>query len=717
MASRRGTGLPLPQNDVLIQPTPGAEKAQAFSSAEAWGEVARAGAHLRNAGVDMIERETHEAQTGYLANQELDVDRDFTNMIDAHSKDGPDPQGFDKAWTAYSDGRLSKAEPWAVNHLRKLLKGKGNQGYASLLNQKRGQDRELNAKAISSLVEQAGDDVIGAAMNGSLGTDDGKAKLLKLRNAIDAGVTANLIPQVEADQKFQDVTSRAQAEVIIKHIGDTYDANVNKGDALKAAMDQAEKLILRNDDPALKGLSEAQRHSYFNQATAEIRARDAERKIGIATLKGQIADVSSTAADGVLPSPRVMGELRAAVNRSGDPELAADLNNAQLMADTFEATSKTPLPELQSYVTAERQRLASGGGTRPEVDRLKATERVLSAAETGLKSDPVAWAERSGLAPRTDLDFTNGDTLAQSLKARVPVAEIGAQHYGVTPAYLKEPEKRLMIATANAGGDKMLDMLSAVASTGTRAPAVLADIFPDAPATAMLGGLIAETGVSPVARDAADAIKLKNDMGDKFKSIAPSTERSRSLALGVLGDSLSEMPKSEAALISLTNQAYEIRARRINVASGKDSDVDPTLWKQTFRDIIGERTVNGETYGGVVGQTGWFSGGNKIILPPSVKQDTWRDVLDTITPGDLDRAGIKRPVGAGGKQLPVSLIRSGTLVPVGSGRFAVALGNPSEPGAERWLMADPVNDEKFILDLNALAPLLKARRPDLFLGG
>jgi hypothetical protein len=83
----------------------------------------------------------------------------------------------------------------------------------------------------------------------------------------------------------------------------------------------------------------------------------------------------------------------------------------------------------------------------------------------------------------------------------------------------------------------------------------------------------------------------------------------------------------------------------------------------------------------------------------------------------LDRAGLKRPVGEGGKALPMALIRSGTLVPVGSGRFAVALGNPAEPGAERWLMADPQSDEKFILDMNAVAPLINKRRPDLFFGG
>jgi hypothetical protein len=711
----KGTGLPLPQSDATLQPGGLTDKPNAYSNADSWAQVAQTGAQLHARGVSMIEREAHEAQTGYLAGAELDVDRDYLNMVDQHSKDGPDPQGFDKAWTAYTEGRLSKAEPWAVNHLRKLLKNKGNSGYGQLLNQRRGQDRALNAKKISSLAELAGNDVITSAMSGSLGTDEGKARLAKYKSTLDAGVTANLIPQEEADQRFADVTSRATAETIIKSIGDTYEANLGKGDALKAALDDAENLLLRSDNPALRGLDEQQRYSYYNKATAAIRAQDAERRIGLTQLKGQIADVTAAAKEGILPPPETMGALRQAVGSAADPELALDLQNADLMAETYQAASKTPLPELQSFVAAERQRLQAGGGTRAEVDRLTATESVLTAAEAGLKKDPVAWAEKAAFAPRTELDFSNGTALAASLKARVPVAEISAAHYQVSPVYLKEAEKRVMIARAQAGGDQMLDMLRGVAATGVKAPAILADIFPDAPATAMLGGLIAEVGDVPVARDAADAIKLKLDLGDKFKSLGGTQEETRTAAVAVLGEALSEMPKSEGAIIALANAAYEVRARRAGKTGG---DFDSVLYTQILKEVLGERTVNGETYGGVVRQKdGWFSDTGAIIIPPSIKQDSFNEVLDSVTPGDLDRAGLKRPVGEGGKALPMSLIRSGTLVPVGSGRFAVALGNPAEPGAERWLMSDPQNDEKFILDMNAVAPLINKRRPDLFFGG
>jgi hypothetical protein len=709
----RGTGLPLPQSDATLQPGGLTDKPNAYSNADSWAQVAQAGAQLHARGVSLIERETHEAQTGYLAGAELDVDRDYLNMVDQHSKDGPDPQGFDKAWTAYTEGRLSKAEPWAVNHLRKLLKNKGNQGYGGLLNQKRGQDRALNAKRISALSDAAGNDVITAAMAGTLGTDEGKARLAKFRSALDAGVTANLIPQEDADAQFNDITSRATAETIIKAVSDTYEANIGKGDALKIALDDAENLLLRSDSPALRGLSEAQRYEYFNKAKSAISTVDAQRNMGLQQLKSQVGDMAAGAKEGILPAPETLGALEQSVRASGDPELALDLNNAKLTAATFQAAGRTPLPELQSFVAAERQRLQAGGGTRAEVDRLTATESVLTAAEAGLKKDPVAWAEKAAFAPRTDLDFTNGSTLAATLKARIPVADVTAQHYQVSPVYLKEAEKRVMIARAQAGGDQMLDMLRGVAATGVKAPAILADIFPDAPATAMLGGLIAEVGDVPVARDAADAVKLKLDLGDKFKSLAPKADEARTAAIEVLGESLSEMPKSETAIIALTNSAYEIRARKAQL-----TDFDPDLWKQTLKEALGERTVNGEAYGGVVRQKdGWFSDTGAIIIPPSIKQDSFNEVLDSVTPGDLDRAGLKRPVGEGGKALPMSLIRSGTLVPVGSGRFAVALGNPSEPGAERWLMADPNNDEKFILDLNAVAPLINKRRPDLFFGG
>jgi hypothetical protein len=705
----RGTGLPLPQSDATLQPGGLTEKPNAYSNADSWAQVAQAGAQLHARGVSMIERETHEAQTGYLAGAELDVDRDYLNMVDQHSKDGPDPQGFDKAWTAYTEGRLSKAEPWAVNHLRKLLKNKGNSGYGSLLNQKRGQDRALNAQRINALSEKAGDDVIAAAMSGSLGTDEGRARLAKYKSTLDAGVTSNLIPQEEADSRFADVTSRATAETIIKAVSDKYEASIGKGDALKIALDDAENLLLRSDSPALRGLSEAQRYEYFNKAKSAISTVDTQRNVGIQQLKTQIADYAATAKEGIQPPPEMVGALRQSVAASGNPELQYDLANAELTARVAEESNRTALPELQAATAAERQRLRSSGGTREEVDRLKIREGVLASMESGLKTDSTAFAERAGVIPVTELDFTNSETLAATLKNRVAAAEGGGRHYQVPPIYLKQPDKGQILAITAKGGDAMLGVLRGIAKGGGAATGkIMAQVFDDAPATALLGGLVAEVGDrASIVRDAADGIQLRQT--DKYKPLGPKPDEARDAALKASRDALSEMAPDESAAIELTNAAYEARA---NVKRLKASDpFDEKLWSDTFNEVMGKRTINGEAYGGIINQTdnSWpWSDTGGIVVPPNVKAEGFRDLLGALRTEDLP----DRPRHSDKSTATIGEVRNATLKSVGNGRYWV--GTSSDPENPQYLTTE--TGELYVLDLKALEPVLRQRRPDLYAG-
>lgn len=448
------------------------------------------------------------------------------------------------------------------------------------------------------------------------------------------------------------------------------------------------------------------------ESAVAVRALDEDVKSIVTVLKK----------GGSVPAEQVASlEGRMSAVGGGTPQLQQDVAAAKGLF-TYQQSVRTMAPaELDQVLTLQRDRIAKGGASPYAVAELDLGEDLQRNMRTRLKEDPLGWANDVGRMTVAPLNFSSPETASGSLRARIAQAEEVATAYGQPPQYFRPDEKRALVTMAGQGGAAALSIASTIAGVGgDRAPRMLAEIFPEAPATAMLGGLVAAAGPTPVARDAADGFAFrraaKEENGGSMKFYAPSEKAAREVAMPILGNALAEMPKSEAAVLEVANAAYEIRAQRLS-----KTEFDPKLYGDTLREVLGERTVAGEKYGGLVDQkrsTGLFSStAQAIVIPPTVKQAKWDELLDAITPGDLDRAGIARPVDARGRVMPASSIRTGILVPIADGQYAVSMGDPAQPGEERWLMANPNRDEKFVLDLKAIEPHLRKRRPDLFLGG
>jgi hypothetical protein len=234
----------------------------------------------------------------------------------------------------------------------------------------------------------------------------------------------------------------------------------------------------------------------------------------------------------------------------------------------------------------------------------------------------------------------------------------------------------------------------------------MAELSDEAPEMAFLGSHVAQLGDTRVARDAATALELRSELGPDFKPLAPSKTKSRSVAVAELGAALAALPEAESAAIATANAIYETRARRQGV-----TEFDETLWRQGLREALGERKVGGETYGGIASQG--FFGGREIIVPPIIRQDGFGEALAMITLPDLAAAELGNPVGREGRTVSLERMKGATLVQMGDGRYALAMGDPDTPGAEQWVYRDTPGTP-YILDFNALAPRLAARRPDLF---
>lgn len=492
----RGTGLPFPKDDAVVQPTPGISAA-AYSNAAAWGQIANAGNKLQSAGFDYLKHAEHQAKVGYLADSETEITRKRIELRDQHMLD---PDGFDKAWVSYRDGKLSETAPWAVPHIKEKLGREGNAGYGALMSEKRARDERLNQQQVKALADQSADEVIGAAMAGTLDTPDGQATLVKLRAVHASAVSAALMSPDEAELRIQNITSRAGAETVIKAIGDTYRKNRASGvEAGPTALKEAEELLLRTTDPRLHGLSESERYKYFGRAKAEISALETERKQDLSLARREVQEMRFAMRHGIRPDPDMIDGAVDRLHKAGGHADAASLRAAVGRHEFLPPYARQPIPEqlrqFQGLAGALGANIPSGiRSTIAEAAEITGapTSYMLSTARRESNFDPAARAGTSsaeGLFQFTDATWRDmlakhgekhglttwtpkTDARASALMAGELAKENGAN---LKAAGLPVTDATLYLAHfAGAGGATKL--LKADPS------AIAADILPDAAA-------------------------------------------------------------------------------------------------------------------------------------------------------------------------------------------------------------------------------------------
>jgi hypothetical protein len=444
---------------------------------------------------------------------------------------------------------------------------------------------------------------------------------------------------------------------------------------------------------------------------ADLTRAASQRNVELRQLRESVKEQGKLAEKGFAPPPDQLATLKAQVANSADPAIAQAFAEAENLIAWQSSARVMPPAQLDALVLAERERLAKGGATTFEAERLALSETLLTNMRSELARDALGWADRVGLQKIAPLNLSDEVEAAASLRTRIAQAEEVGEFYGQKPQYLRPEEKRQAATLIAQGGPQALTLATVLGgAAGDRAPQVLAELYDEAPAVAMLGGLVNTAGSSPAARDAADGLALIKS--DGFKPMAPSAKEARTEATKLLGNALADMPRAEASAITMANWIYEVRARR-----GGLTEFDDALWRQGLAEALGQRTVAGELYGGVVENdlSSWRSE-RKIVLPPDIRQSSWREVIDMLTPADLAAADLGNPVGEDGKSIPLDRIKNMTLVQMlGVGRYAVASDDGAAPGEERFVFKNKPG-EPFVLDLGRLTPRLLQRRPDLFLG-
>ena len=371
-----GTGLPLPKNrGSIAQPaklTPMID-ADKYSTAPEWNLVARASAGLASVGEGIADKAEAEARrqeleqrAGYLAEQENEIAAKRIELADLHHDD---PQAFQSAWKGYSDGKMTGAPSWSRAQITKALGGAGNAAYASLLNVKRAQDQKLAADRLNTLITRSGDDVVGSAMAGQMGTPDWEQKVAKLQGSLDSAVNLKLMPQEKADEIRDDVVARAHGEVATRRALQVYQ---EKG--FDAAATDLRTSILESQS----SLSPAQKQAAFNKGLAAIRLQKQQD----AQDRGEFVSAATDLIAGIQAGQDIdqaqLSDLQAGLRRTGAIGVLSRLNGAVAIKQATAPLSNLPPAQAYAYV----RNLREGGGGVPIGPQL-------ARAESGGKADAV----------------------------------------------------------------------------------------------------------------------------------------------------------------------------------------------------------------------------------------------------------------------------------------------------------------------------------------
>jgi hypothetical protein len=313
-----------------------------------------------------------------------------------------------------------------------------------------------------------------------------------------------------------------------------------------------------------------------------------------------------------------------------------------------------------------------------------------------------------------------------ALKARGEHRKVVMDRYGDQYDTFFDPtEKEWMGNEIIKGGSTAKKMLAMFYEAyGEDMPKAIEQISPKNPELAQAAYLFGSGGDLDAVDAIMETVELRADPNFKENVKLPPTADLDTDMKSVFKNATERWKPAEMAKITRAAEAI-YKARTTDKINFQSSQFRDALKKAAGEHTV-ERTMNGRkesvTFGGIVKAEDnfWLSGSpdRYMVLPPSVRQDKWREAFDTIDVGDLDRAGIGRPVDKNGNPIPMQYLRDNAkwVQMEGSANYAMALGDPDEPGNEGYVNgAQPGQPPQILVfDMDKLVPIVRSRRTDLF---
>lgn len=636
------------------------------------------------------------------AQLEIAVRNDMFTIAEA-AKDDPDKMrgGFDKLLAAYKT--KAGLDPELQAHFEKRF---GDLRFSYETAAVRGRDTRVRQQAAASygtMLDTVKKDALRAAF--TFGDDPaGDAKL--------AAESARIKSMIGNARDNRYITPEAAARDLIDFDGDIQTQKV-AGSFARIEGVEAKTAFLKKIEAdyragkVLTALDPDQFARTLHGLQADMNREKAAMNQAAREIREGVKSIRSRALDGYGVADSEWSDLERLAQNGGE-SFQQDLKAARTEAAMIEHWWTMRPADLDAAINLERNRL-SVTATPQEKARMAAAVHVRDAMGREIKDDLIGFSERIGRIAPTTLDpqvLSNPELIGPAFVKRKAAAEQAAEFAGVKPQYFTKYERAEWAKVFNAGGDAATAAATVMAQQwgpDTAARAV-AEIAPKAGVMAQAAAVAAAGG----SRDfLADVARQRAMAGmDGYRAMEFKQPAVESGAAAEYGAAFSAAPVSRERAVAAARAAFEARARDQGFASDVSVGNGRKQFRQALQEAAGAVFDNGTQYGGVASVNG-----RKTVIPSSIRAAGMEDVLATLRDADF----AEPPIGANGKSLTVRDIKSGALVAIGDGKYRVARGDPQSERPQ-WLM-DAGTGEPWVLDIKALEPALRERRPDLFRGG
>lgn len=335
-----------------------------------------------------------------------------------------------------------------------------------------------------------------------------------------------------------------------------------------------------------------QQQKWISLAETEKRRVDAERKQIASEAGVMIQSAKDRMEAGYILPEDEMATINSMVVASGDGKTSKRWLDMQATQQLVKSMQQLNPAQLSSLINTQLEPMAQrDGATEREGMQLEIANNLLSTMTEKIKSDPLAWAARTGVKVPA-LDFNKPATLPQ----RVAAAEAISEKYGVPVerSLFSSAEKIQFSDSLESMDDTMKLALGKRMQAGfgkyfTRAIGEVAEKDPVFAHAAFLSGISSQN----------DGIALDIMRGQRILKENPKlkpADADKQESLSELGNTFDYMPKAIPGIIAATDALY---ARR----SGFTEEFDQDIYDQALKDVIGARdgtggigSLNGQSY-------------------------------------------------------------------------------------------------------------------------
>ena len=287
-------------------------------------------------------------------------------------------------------------------------------------------------------------------------------------------------------------------------------------------------------------------------------------------------------------------------------------------------------------------------------------DKVLSSVETGLRDDPVAFAQSVGAITTTDIFSPGG--MAQRGQEYLAMADMYALPASESKPFTKDEAAQFKAQLDDSSADEALQLIMSIQEMGrVPAQAAMAQIGEDGNVYAYAGGIAMETGQLPVASDVIKGQKRINDNPAIWADVGATKEDMNAAFNAATGAALYDITPAQRQSILDASKAHYIET---NTARGKGWNSNQ--FTASIQAVMG--STNGQPAIDTVN-------GESTILPPGLDGPTLEAAFEVMTVADwtsLSVQGLPPKYADGTIADPADLAGEASLRAIGGGQYKVA---------------------------------------------